>query len=86
LSIASAGRQDVTSKELVYHVRAAMRRGLEHDPEKWIPVSEKIMLKQQAKAKYRIHSKSFRFSWAHPASTIGQLQVGIMRAVSGWGI
>jgi hypothetical protein len=28
---------------------------LEHDPEKWIRFSEKIMLKQQAKAKWRLN-------------------------------
>jgi hypothetical protein len=32
--------------------------GLKHDPEKWVPVSEKIMLKQKAKAKWWNQSKA----------------------------
>jgi hypothetical protein len=35
---------------------------LKHDPEKWPPVFGKIMRKRQAKAKFRINLKSFRFS------------------------
>jgi hypothetical protein len=78
--------QDVIFKDLFTTCGAATRRGLAHDAEKsGYRLSKKIMIKQQAKAKWRFYLIPFCFSRAHPASTIDQLRFGIVSAVSGWG-
>jgi hypothetical protein len=67
--ISQRGEQMVGAKNRNDHrnngrglVEIAFEPPLKHDPEKWIPVFGKDHAQRQAKAKYRINLKSFRFS------------------------